>query len=183
MKGVVFTEFMELVEDKFGAETLDSIIEQSSLPNNGAYTAVGTYDHSEMVRLVTQLSAATHIDVDALIKTFGEYLFGRLVAGHPVFLEGMDCAEQMLRSVHDIIHIEVKKLYPDAELPAFAYGKSSDGRFTMHYTSSRGFADLAEGLIVGCAKHFNESVQIDRDDRSEGRGTDVVFTLEFGAPA
>lgn len=181
MKGVVFTEFMELVEDKFGSDVLETIIEQSDLPNKGAYTAVGTYDHSEIIQLVTKLSAATQIETSALIKVFGEYLFGQLVAGHPTFLDGMDSAEQMLRSVHDIIHIEVKKLYPDAELPAFTYDTSSDGRLIMHYTSSRGFADLAEGLIVGCAKHFNESVEIGREDRSEGRGTDVVFTLKFGA--
>jgi len=31
MKGIVFTEFLELVEDKFGLEMVDNIIESSDL--------------------------------------------------------------------------------------------------------------------------------------------------------
>ncbi|MBX2853201.1 MAG: heme NO-binding domain-containing protein [Phycisphaeraceae bacterium] len=181
MKGIVFTELLELVEEKFGAEVVDVIIEKADLPNAGAYTAVGTYDHVELVRIVQQLSELAKVDFSELVKVFGEYLFGRLVAGYPVFLEGTTSAEQMLRSVHDIIHVEVQKLYPEAELPSFGYDTHADGRLIMHYQSSRGFADLAEGLITGCAKHFNESAEIEREDLSGGKCTDVRFTIRFGA--
>lgn len=180
MKGIVFTELLDLVEDKFGADVVDLIIEKADLPNAGAYTAVGTYDHGELIRIVQQLSAIADIPFGDLVKVFGEYLFGQLIAGHPIFLEGMANAEQMLRSVHDIIHVEVKKLYPEAELPSFAYDTHPDGRLIMHYQSSRGFADLAEGLIMGCAKHFNESAEIEREDLSGGQNTDVRFTIRFG---
>lgn len=181
MKGIVFTELLELVEDKFGSEVVDVIIEKADLPNAGAYTAVGTYDHAELVRIVQELSELAKVDFGELVKIFGEYLFGRLIAGYPVFLEGMADAEQMLRSVHDIIHVEVKKLYPEAELPSFSYDTHDDGRLIMRYQSSRGFADLAEGLITGCAKHFNESAEIEREDLHDGQNTDVRFTIRFGA--
>jgi len=42
MKGIVFTEFLDLVEEKFGMEMVDKIITQSELESEGAYTAVGT---------------------------------------------------------------------------------------------------------------------------------------------
>ena len=42
MKGVIFTEFMELVEHQFGLEELDTLIEESAVPSGGVYTAVGT---------------------------------------------------------------------------------------------------------------------------------------------
>ena len=42
MKGIVFTEFLEMVEAQFGLDTVDAIIENSDLPSRGAYTAVGT---------------------------------------------------------------------------------------------------------------------------------------------
>ena len=32
MKGIVFTEFLEMVEDQFGLETVDDIIEAADLP-------------------------------------------------------------------------------------------------------------------------------------------------------
>jgi len=46
MKGIVFTEFLELVENKFGLEMLDAIIEASNLESEGVYTRIGTYNFS-----------------------------------------------------------------------------------------------------------------------------------------
>ena len=51
MKGIVFTEFLELVEDKFGLETVDEIIQKSDLESNGIYTSIGTYKFSEMLNI------------------------------------------------------------------------------------------------------------------------------------
>ena len=42
MKGIIFTEFLDLVEEKFGLEMVDKIIEQSNLDSGGIYTSVGT---------------------------------------------------------------------------------------------------------------------------------------------
>jgi hypothetical protein len=58
MKGLVFREFIDLVETKFGDDIVDEIIEAADLPSGGAYPAVGTYPHSEMVSLVVELSRA-----------------------------------------------------------------------------------------------------------------------------
>ena len=37
MKGIVFTEFTEMVEERFGLETLGHMIANADLPNGGAY--------------------------------------------------------------------------------------------------------------------------------------------------
>ncbi|MFT4982342.1 MAG: hypothetical protein ACI9UR_002213, partial [Bacteroidia bacterium] len=41
MKGIVFTEFLELVEDKFGLEVVNQIIDGCELETDGVYTSVG----------------------------------------------------------------------------------------------------------------------------------------------
>ena len=56
MKGIIFTDFLELVEEKFGLEMVDTIIEASELESNGVYTGVGTYSFGEMVQLLGNLS-------------------------------------------------------------------------------------------------------------------------------
>ena len=178
MKGMVFTEFLELVEDRFGADMVDTIIERADLPNGGAYTAVGTYDHAELVRLVQQLSLETNTEVSTLIKGYGEHLFPLLAKGHPGFIDSFKGCAPLFRAVHDVIHVEVKKLYPEAELPSFACEQLADGRMVMHYRSARGLADLAEGLIRGCATYYGEAVGIEREDLSEGCGTDGRFLLD-----
>jgi len=46
----------------------------------------------------------------------------------------------------------------------------------MVYRSSRPFADLAEGLILGCAEHFGERIAIAREALPGESG--VRFSLE-----
>ena len=177
MKGIVFTEFLDLVETKFGAETLEQIIESSHLLTKGAYTTVGTYDHRELVSLVMQLSKSTGISPDVLIRTFGEHLFGRFVSGFPQFFEGVTSAFEFLSKIDGHIHVEVRKLYPDAELPQFQFRQLEPRQAEMIYSSSRHFADLAHGLIAGCASHYRESIQIQRQDLPAASGSAVRFLL------
>ena len=65
--------------------------------------------------------------------------------------------------LEDVIHVEVRKLYPDAELPRFATEVFTDNQLILVYESSRHFEDLAEGLIHGCIKYFGESISVVRE--------------------
>lgn len=177
MKGIVFTEFMEMVEDRFGLHTLDRIILQAQLDNDGAYTSVGTYDHQELVQLVVALSEATGVPVADLIKVFGQHLFGRFVLSYPRLFEGVDSAFAFLRSIEHYIHVEVRKLYPDAELPSFTYESQEADQLVMLYQSRRPFADLAEGLILGCIEHYGEAIDLRREDLQSGANNRSRFTL------
>lgn len=49
MKGMIFTEFLEMVEEKFSMEMVDQILSESDLPSGGIYTSVGNYPHTEIV--------------------------------------------------------------------------------------------------------------------------------------
>lgn len=181
MKGIVFTEFLEMVEEKFSMQTLDRIIEDAALPNGGAYTGVGTYDHHEMVRLVSSLSATTQVPVPELLRGFGQHLFGRFVQGYPQFFCTSNDAFTFLLGIENRIHTEVRKLYPDAELPRFDCRTPDPEHLIMDYRSDRGFGDLAEGLILGCIRHFGESIDLSRQDLPGAPGTHVRFTLRRGA--
>ena len=55
MKGVVFTEFLDMVADRFSPDMVEDIIDDAQLPSGGAYTAVGTYPHEEMVAMADGL--------------------------------------------------------------------------------------------------------------------------------
>jgi hypothetical protein len=177
MKGIVFTEFLEMVEQKFQPEMVDTIIDRSRLPSGGAYTSVGTYDHREIVELVGQLSAVTGSPVPDLVRTFGRHLFGRFTQLFPQYFEGIGSALEFLPKVHDYIHVEVLKLYPDAELPSFECHPEGRGGMVMIYRSSHPFPDLAEGLILGCVEHFRDPVQVCREDFRDVGGAATRFVL------
>ncbi len=178
MKGIIFTEFLEMVEEKFSPEMADKIIEASNnLSTDGAYTAVGTYHHSELIELVSHLSEEVDIDVPLLVEAFGNFLFDRFVVLYPNFFTENQTTFGFLDLIENHVHVEVKKLYPDAELPTFDTTLFNDNHLEMIYQSKRPFAPVAYGLMQGCIAHYKEDITIDREDLGNGENKHVKFTL------
>lgn len=170
MKGIVFVEFLEMVEGSFSADMVDDIIDDCALESGGAYTAVGTYHHSEMVALVGALSKRTGTPTPTLIRTFGEYLFGRFHSHHVGFFDGITDSLDFLEHIEDVIHVQVRKLYPNAELPRFEIERPNVNQLRMVYRSDRHMGDLAEGLIRQCIAHYGTPVTVERQDLDDRCG-------------
>lgn len=168
MKGIVFTEFLSMVEDAHGFDMVDTIIEKSDLPSGGAYTAVGTYPHTEIVSLVCNLSEEIKVEVPDLLKAFGRHLFHQLAKAYPDFMSNTNAPLDFLEQVETYIHVEVKKLYPDAELPSFECSRpNAPNQLHMTYHSVRHMEDVCEGLIRGSLEHFNCTATIERQSVSD----------------
>ncbi|MEO1858201.1 MAG: heme NO-binding domain-containing protein [Rubritalea sp.] len=171
MKGVIFTEFLGMVEDSYGFDMVDTIINKSDLPSKGSYTAVGTYPHTEIVSLVCNLSEELNVAVSDLLKEFGRHLFHQLAKSYPDFVKEAANPLDLLEQVETHIHEEVRKLYPDAELPTFECARPhSQDQLYMTYHSVRHMEDVCEGLIRGSLEHFKSTADIERkmiDDNSE----------------
>ncbi|EAS20798.1 heme NO-binding domain-containing protein [Nonlabens mediterrranea] len=176
MKGIVFTEFLDLVEDKFGLEMVDQIIEQSELPSNGVYTSIGTYSFSEMLQLIQNLSSNTGLSVDQLLLVYGEHFFNVIENSYPGLLATYKDPIEMLSSIENHIHIEVRKIYPDAELPTFEVLEKSDNHLIMIYKSSRAMHHFGLGLMNRTFAHFEMASNIIIDKLKED-GTEVKFTI------
>lgn len=161
MKGVVFTEFMSMVKNQFGADMVDTLITKTNLSHKGAYVADGTYPHQEMVSLVTVLGKETNTETGDLLIAFGKYLFTHLVKLQPQFAENSKNPLEFIASVDEIIHVEVRKLYPDAELPRFLTVEKSDNKLVMDYVSKRKMELFGYGLMQGCADHYNQPIKIE----------------------
>lgn len=180
MKGIVFTELLDMVESTFDANLVDDTLNECTLESGGAYTAVGTYDHRELLQIVTKLSEKTNLSVKDLIHKYAHHLFVRFSQIMPQFFEKPTNSFEFLETVHDTIHVEVKKLYPDAALPHFETKRMSDDIMVMIYKSKCPFADLAHGLIEGCAQYYNEHLQIKFEDKNTDETYCRIFTLIKG---
>lgn len=176
MKGIIFTEFLELVEEKFGLEMVDKIITQSQLESNGIYTSVGTYDFSEMLQLITHLSQNTDISVDDLLMVYAEHLFVALVKMHPDLVSHYKDPMDLVASIESHIHVEVQKIYPKAQLPTFDLVERTDSSMTMIYRSDKALYILGKGLMEQTFKLFKEPVTITFEKLNE-QGTEVKFFI------
>jgi len=144
------------------------MIDRANPASGAAYTAVGKYDWREMVDLVKALSEIVSAPVADLIRAFGRHLFGRLSHNYPAFLVGQVNTFDFLETVEDKIHVEVLKLYQDAELPTLEAIRLDGSRMSIGYTSCRPFGDLCIGMIEGCADFFGEEFEIQSKPAKEG---------------
>ena len=100
-----------------------------------------------------------------------------LAAAYPGFFVPHHDIGSFLGTLNDIIHPEVRKLYPGADVPTFGFTTASDGTITMRYGSPRRLCAFAEGLIEGAATQFGQVVTIEQP-RCMLRG-DELCTIEI----
>ncbi|MCX4026928.1 heme NO-binding domain-containing protein [Endozoicomonas sp. SM1973] len=177
MKGIIFTEFIDMAEKYFSPEMVDILLSETNLPSKGIYTSIGSYDISELLALIDVLSKHSDKTVKELLQFFGFYLFGRLASIYQELLTDITGTFQMLEKLDDHIHVEVKKLYPDADIPKFEVIHIDKKELKIRYQSSRPLADLAEGLIKGCIAHYNEKLELTRHNISEYPPYEALFCI------
>ena len=182
MLGLVFTEFVELVEDKFSPEIADAVIDEVAAPHGGAYTAVGYYPHEEMVAMVGALSRQTGVPAPDLVRTFGGHLLHRFAAAHSDMFARHGNLFDFVASIHDEIHVEVRKLYDQAALPSFTVLSRDDRELRLFYQSPRAMEQLAQGLLEQAAMHYGEPCDIGHAPHDGPQGAGVLFSLVKRAP-
>ena len=148
--------------DEHGENAWDDTLERAAL--DGAYTAVGSYPDSEFLRLLAALPEAPEPErpPEARLRWFGAKAFPLLAQRYPVFFDGHDSTQPFLLTLNDIIHPEVRKLYPDADVPVFEFSHEGQSTLVVGYRSGRRLCFLAEGFIEGASTHFGEHVSIEQ---------------------
>ncbi|MAW97032.1 MULTISPECIES: heme NO-binding domain-containing protein [unclassified Leeuwenhoekiella] len=178
MKGIVFTEFLELVEERYGLEMVDHLITEADLPSGGVYTSVGTYQFSEMLSLLVELSEQTGTPIDSLLEVYGEHFFGVVLKSYPGFIAQYTDPLDLLASIESHIHVEVRKIYPDAELPVFRVLEKDTDKLTLVYRSSRAMYAFGKGLKQRTLAHFGQQAEILVEKIKED-GTEVKFSIRI----
>jgi hypothetical protein len=82
----------------------------------------------------------------------------------------------MLASIENHIHVEVRKIYPDAELPTFEVLEKTKTSLIMIYRSSRAMHHFGLGLMNKTFEHFNATANIELEKIRED-GTEVKFIV------
>ena len=159
MKGIVFNLLEQLVARDFGEDTWDALLDASEL--DGAYTSLGSYPDEDLAKLVSAASAALAMPVDDVVVWFGRNALPLFAGRYPQLFEPHDSTRSFVLTLNDIIHPEVRKLYPGADVPEFDFD-SRDEVLKMGYRSPRKLCSFAEGLLLGAADHYRERLTIEQ---------------------
>lgn len=157
MKGIVFNLLEEVVTREHGEAAWEAILDSAGV--GGAYTSLGSYEDDEFMGLVAVAAESLGQDEVVVVRSFGREALPLLAERYPDFFSPHPSTEPFLMTLNRIIHPEVRKLYPGADVPNFEFGESN-GALTMSYRSRRQLCAFGEGLIEGAAAHYGETVEI-----------------------
>ncbi len=173
MKGIVFTELLAMAEGVVGEAAVDEVLDDLSLASGGAYSRVGNYPCSELLAIVTALSGRTGLAAEDLQRRFGAWMHTRFTELYPDVFAAKDGPLDLLQSVETEVHVEVRKLYPDAELPRFETTWQGEG-LRMRYVSPRPLVAFCEGMIHACGAHYGTPLRVGVARVSDG---EAVFDV------
>jgi len=158
MKGIIFNLLEGVVTREHGEDVWDDLLADAGV--TGAYTSLGSYPDAELYAIVGAASARLGADADDVVRWFGREALPLLAAEYPQFFAPHTSVRPFLLTLNDVIHPEVRKLYPGADVPVFDFDADPGGDLRMGYASSRHLCSLAEGFIEAAAAHYGERVVI-----------------------
>lgn len=177
MQGIIFNVLGELVEETWGMETWNSLLEKVDPESQGAYTAGMQYPDNELLSLVAELSEVTKTPVPDLVEAFGTYLFPHLMRHCPIEIADHSTVLDFLDGLNDVIHAEVLRVHPDAYVPHFDIVRDGDDKMSLVYHSKRGLCPLCIGLFKGAAGNFDSQLTIDHPQCKHKGDENCVFDL------
>ena len=98
---------------------------------------------------------------DDVVSWLGRNALPLFALHYPELFEPHDSTPSFVLTLNDIIHPEVRKLYPGADVPEFDFAFREE-LLVMGYRSPRKMCSFAEGLLLGAADHFGERLTIEQ---------------------
>lgn len=158
MKGIVFNVLKGMVEVNSGIGAWDEALMATEV--DGAYTTLGSYPDEELVRIVDHLAKTQGISSADFLNKFGRHAFRAMMESCRHITSRYADSRSLLRALNEVIHPEVRKLYPDSETPDFRVVGESTVMLELEYMSQRSLCSFAVGMAAGAIDYFQERAHI-----------------------
>ena len=179
MKGVIFNLLEQVVSAEHGEDAWEDLLDQTGA--SGAFTAVGSYPDETLMALVGAACERFGTTADELVRWFGRSAMPLLAERYPIFFQHEHTVPFLL-TLNEVIHPEVRKLFPGAYAPSFEFDATVPDGIALAYRSHRNLCSFAEGLIEGAADHFREVATIEQTSCAK-RGDELCVLRTTFAPA
>ncbi|GEK09610.1 heme NO-binding domain-containing protein [Pseudoalteromonas sp. McH1-7] len=160
MRGVVFRGLEELAIETIGMQEWDELLETYA-PQGRVYVSPTAYPDEELFALAQGVASKLDKPLTEVLAIFGQSLFGFLAKKHVGISSKFSSFEELVVSIDSVIHMEVKKLYDEPNLPSITTTIENDKTIILKYKSNRKLCFCAEGLLHGAAQHYNRVLRIE----------------------
>lgn len=182
MKGVVFNLLEEFITQNWGADTYEQIMSRCPLHTKDPFIGPGTYPDADLLSIVGATTKHLNVSVPDALHAFGKFCFPHLAGKVPQFLNGHVHPKTFLKTIDEVIHVEVRKLFKGAVTPKIAFVESGED-FTLTYQSERKVCAFFTGLVEGAGVHFEVPIAWKQTACMLEGAPACSFDLKFGADA
>ena len=177
MKGIVLNVLEELVRREFGDPEWNRVLQDADV--DGAFTSLDTYPDAVLRKLVAAVGKRAHKTPGEALQWFGRHAMPLLASQFAHLFAAQTSTRSFILTLNDIIHPEVRRLYPGADVPVFDFDTSTPDALTLGYHSPRKLCALAHGFIEGAADHYGETVDVEQSECMHRGDAKCVFHLRF----
>lgn len=160
MKGAIVNCLHELVNEKYGNQKWEEMLEKAGMDRDSFFLAMDDIDDSAAIKVVQTACNVLGVSLSELADEFGDYWVNTYAAKYyKVYYIGVKSAREFLLKMNDV-HQMVTKDLPNAHPPRFEYVSNSENKLIMKYISQRGLIDFMIGLIKGVGHYYKENLTI-----------------------
>ena len=171
MHGLIFSSLHDYSIERLGTEAVE-------LWDDRVFETTEAYDDEWFAAQLERLVAATDDSLDEILRGFGSFAaqttFARL---YPAYYEESGDTFTFLLGVEHQIHELVRATVPGAYPPKLHVQPLKDVGVLVSYTSERRLCRLLEGLVLGTAEHYGDTVVVEEIQCMHRGEPGCVFTV------
>jgi hypothetical protein len=160
MKGIVFTEFLEMTEVRFGYQMVDRIILKSNLPSRGIYTSIGDYPEDELFLLIDALHEEAKLEKKYLMTLLGAKMHESFIENYKNRLVAIASTTSFLNLLEIYVNMLVRSMYAKTKVPTIEIENVGMSKLIMTYYTENRISELIEGFIQGYLSVHQEKVKV-----------------------
>lgn len=160
MKGVIAKCLGDLVQETFGKDKWEKILEKSGINPTTIFLVTADVPDDAIMTVVRNTCDVLGITPLQAADAFGDYWVNVYAPKlYKAYYAGKKNAKDLLLNM-DSVHKMVTQTVPNAHPPRFDYEWTNDKTLVMHYKSTRGLIDFLVGLIKGVGKYYKENLRV-----------------------
>ena len=153
MAGRILTEYIEYLENTFGEDQAQIIINVSKVESKGAYVKTSLYDHQEFFELLKYTVSESGIQLTVLMDRFCDHLLDVFKQSYEDLYTEAEDALDMFERISAYMIDDVKSYNPKFEASDFEYIRAGN-KLTLLFESLRPLAPFIKALLEACIRHF-----------------------------
>ena len=155
MKGVVYVELLELLDDLHSMEFTEQGIEEAGVVSGGAYNALGQFDDLEFVALTGAYQHLIGHEITEELYELCERVVRRCILDYPRLFPDHGTLPDTLERMESLIYLKGALYETDTTTHPDYIDQISPNQMVLNHHGDPHLTEFTAALIHGCAAHHH----------------------------